>query len=399
MFTLARPSRKQSPRFIVLTASGILCLAASCIQAPAANGAPPRPAETSAPLPVATTPASPAAARPASNAGQRAAAERMLTAAEQALAGLHDLEGIRPRAWEFMAETLTWHRRRLEAQLLLYPEGPQRAAALGEYLTTTRQYAADQQARRNINATPNAVNLAAYAEAEAEYLAASDGALPAAQTPEQQAAAQRMIDAATLVVQDILDLEHSRPRTPEFLQLRLEALRRQLDANLLLNPAGPQRQAFVEGYLAQARQCASDVNARKNLDATPATIAQTEYAVADAELLAAGPAAPPDVVARLQAAAKQVYDGLLRIAPIQPRTPESLALRLEWMKKLMAADLLAHPRPADQRPFLEQYAAEARQSALDIKRRVSIDATRAHVAMTEYAVAQADYFLAGSAVP
>ena len=399
MLTFADAGRVLGPGLRGAAGIGLLCLAASCASVKQGDGGASRPTGASASAPAATAPAMPAASRPALNAEQRAAVERMLAAVDHVRATLVELGGIRTQTPEFLLLTPAWQRRRLEALLLLNRDGPPRAAALREYLAAVQRTFGIVDQRGPLDGSLTSKSVASFAVAEAEYLAASDGVVVVAQTPEQKAAAERMVIAG---MEEVRGLEGSlamRSHTPEALLGLLNAYRRQCDSDLLLNPAGPRRQAIVDLYLAQARKCYADVWARRNIDATPATLAMAEYAVADAELLAADPgtrpAAAPEVVARLLEAAKQANVGLLQTQFITSLSEERLELRVEWMKRQLAAERLAHPLAAERRKALDAYGAGIKELAQYVETRIPIDSTPMKLAMMEYALAEVDYFVAG----
>jgi hypothetical protein len=360
---------------------------------------PPARPRTPSSRPTTTTPRAPAL-----TAAQRAAAEHMRSAAKKALEGLTNLEAIRARTPEFFAQKLLWQRHGLDTDLLLNPQGPQRTAALQEFLQATAKCYDETVARAQIDATKASIALAAFTKAQAEYLVLTDGNLSPATTPEQKQLAQQMLDLAQQQFQGILDLENIRPRTPEFLQLRLDTCRCERLAQCLLHATGPERRSALQRYVDQIKRVAADTHAREGIDATKASLAAADYALAEAQylLLTDGILAPATTPEQKQLAqqmldlAQQQFQGILDLENIRPRTPEFLQLRLDACRRLLDTEYLLTPTGPQRRQALETYRTQAKNTYDEILKRMNLDATPASIAMADYAVAEADWLLASA---
>jgi hypothetical protein len=221
---------------------------------------------------------------------ERSAAEAMLGAARGAYAALLELEEIRARSPEFLDLELAYLRSTLEAQLRLYPPGAERTAALGKYLAETQEVQKKLEKRRDLDATRASISRAAFAVAEARYFQAADAAghdprHPGALTAVEHAAAEEMLTLAREALRGLMDLVEIRARSPEFLEAQLEAQRTVLEAALCVYAAGPERSAALERHVAATQEVQAMILARRDLDATRASVAQAAYAVAEAEFL------------------------------------------------------------------------------------------------------------------
>ena len=103
-------------------------------------------------------------------------------------------------------------------------------------------------------------------------------------TAEQQAMAQSLLNAAKEAYKGVVDIESIRPRAPEFLMLKLE-LRKGLVAEFATATTDADRAKLLAMYLRHTQQTATDIEARVEIDATKAALAEAHYAVVEAQLM------------------------------------------------------------------------------------------------------------------
>ena len=104
-------------------------------------------------------------------------------------------------------------------------------------------------------------------------------------TPAQKTGADKMLLSAQAGYDAFVRLGNARPGRPDLIDLQIKWSRKILDAQLLFHPTGPDRRKAMEAHRDRVAALAAKTHLVK--DATPAAIAQVDYAVAEAEYLLA----------------------------------------------------------------------------------------------------------------
>jgi hypothetical protein len=239
---------------------------------------------------------------------------------------------------------------------------------------------------------------------------------PAALTPDQNAALNKMVQLADAQQADLVNLAMVRTQTPEFWNLQLEAFRTGIGVHLLQNPPADQRKKLLDAYAQRARQTEAEIIKRTYIDASTADIRGAHYQVLEADAFCAGltprfgfelPTMPqPMTDKKLQTicsdmaeTAKDVNAGLKQLSSIRSRTPEFLQTQQQWQWRLLEARLLAVADPAERKKAAQDYLDAARALQKDAEDHIAIDATKASLELAKFAVARGEFVLASLDAP
>ncbi len=313
-------------------------------------------------------PAKPAPLTPA----QMAAARKMIDISEERIKQSESLDSIRPRTPERMNLEIEMRRQLLAAQLAMQPTEEEKSRALQKYLDDAKATAAAIDARAQLDSTKASIQGARFAVDEAAALQAGvvaplDSWSPVIPSP---ANSKEKIAAATLMVKDaqatadgIWELERIRPRTPEFLMLKLFWQRKLVMSQLLADGEAADRKNAANEYLAAAQAAEKEIKQRRGLDTTEATLGMAKFAVADAEYIVAalepGAAeltpAERGAAERMLAAATLSRKSLDEIYNIRAKAPEFVALILQTLRREAEVGVLL-AKPEDRRAMVDEYA-------------------------------------------
>ncbi|HVT79494.1 MAG TPA: M56 family metallopeptidase [Phycisphaerae bacterium] len=393
-------------------------------------------------------PDSDAAAEAPLSAAQTAAVKEMIETAEKRTQDFARIESVSPRTPELLEAKLAWQRDALRARLLLQPTETDKAKLLDAFAREAAATSAAVEARANLDATHAAVAAAQHDKDQAAWLQAlsafarqaADTATAIEQragidaTPASIAAARRAKDQAALqaraalewspwsfsvpqgaadaqkalaqalvrdaeaVLEGIAEIEDVRPRTPEFLNLKVAWQRRLMEDKLFARTGAAERRAAAEEYLRQAKETEKAVQGRMNLDATKAALGEAEYAAADAEFILAvledgesRELSPKQRAAaeKMLAAANETVQGLDGIMDLRLKTPEFVQLALDAYRRVAAVKLLLKDpgRP------LEEYSQQVAKLNSVLTSKPELTAPPS-ISTVRFAMAEAKYMLA-----
>jgi hypothetical protein len=285
-----------------------------------------------------------AAPTAATSKEQIAAAQLVVKDAQEVLAGIAEIEDIRPRTPEFMMLKVGWQWKLLMSQLLAYGDAADRKKAANDYLAAAQQAQKLIEQRVELDAGHEALDLAKFAVADAQYIVAA-----------------------------------------------LEA-----------NAKTAESKAAAEEHLAAAQRTDNLVEQRAALDATSASIDAARHAVADArQMIAAAEAsaaeltpAQRDAAENLLAATTVVRQDLETNLDVHPKTPEFVELILQTVHRQAEVGLLL-AKPQDLRAVLDKYAQDL--AAFDKRLNEHADAMLPEVlSAVQFARAEADFMRASA---
>ena len=326
---------------------------------------------------------------------QQKAAVKMVAAAEKTYQAFLNSEASRPSSPPLFDLKVAWSRNLGNAQVAASQTPDERAAALQGHLDrVTKMRASPGDAE-----WPGRSESYAFAVAEAEYVIAADQA-KGEPTSAMLSAADRMLRAAQGAYDGLMRLPDQQLRTPEYVELRLAWLRRTARAELGTRSTAVQRLTVLEADLARMDSVVAWV-ARQNPDVTAAIRNQAEYAAAEADfMLTANAGVRPKLNADQQAAAERMArtaDSAMRsldeLEAVHARTPEFLYLRMVYSRRVAEAGMRLHPKGAERRSAQEDYLKRAKWTAEHAVLHTD-PVFPNYAAMTAYAVAEAEYWLA-----